>query len=194
MKHIFLFLLIIVTFNACGLKQTTYTLDKYTIKYNNSDKFNSLNKSILINKPTINPIYNTTDMLYSQKEYRVESYIKNKWSELPSLIIHQELMNSFDKNRLFNTVYIYPNKSSADYIINTHIYKIENKIIENKSFAQLSIKFEIYKDKKLIDTYFYNESLENKSLKPYDFVKNENILFNKIVRNLSNRLYSKLKN
>ncbi|AXX91259.1 hypothetical protein CPU12_12095 [Malaciobacter molluscorum LMG 25693] len=194
MKNIILLILILITFNACSLKQTTYTLNKYTLKYDNLKKYNTINKTIIINKPTINPIYNTTDMIYSTQEYKVESYIKNKWSDIPNLIIHQELMSSFDKNGLFNTTYIYPNKEKANYSINTHIYKIENKIKNNISYAILSIKFEIYKDKKLFDTYFYDKSLKNISLQPYDFVKSENILFNEIINDLSNRLYSKLKN
>ncbi|RXJ83739.1 ABC-type transport auxiliary lipoprotein family protein [Arcobacter sp. CECT 8985] len=194
MKNLILMLLIALSFNACSFKQTTYTLNKYTIKYKSQNEYKTINNSIIIKKPTINPIFNTKDMLYSTKEYKLQAYLKNCWSDLPSSIIHQEIMNAFDKNNLFKTTLIYPNKSKATYQLDTHIYKIYNKVENNNTYAILNIKFELYRKNKLIDTFKYNRLSKNSSNKPYSFVVNENIIFNEIIDDLSSKIENSIKN
>ena len=113
-----------------------------------------------------------------------EEYAKNRWINLPSSMIHNSLVESFQNSNLFSLVSLEDTKIKYDYVIKTSVIKIYHEINGDKSYAILKIKFNLLKDKTLVKTMDYDKKVLVSQNKPYEFVKSMNKSFEEIVEEL----------
>lgn len=103
-------------------------------------------------------------------------------------MIYQELKLTFNKSNLFNN----SNLSNADYILNTNIFEIYNKIEKNGAYAVLNLNFELINTKtKKSSFYNYNKEIKLEKNTPYDFVVTVNNAFSIILEKFLKDLESK---
>jgi cholesterol transport system auxiliary component len=113
-----------------------------------------------------------------------EEYAKNRWINLPSSMIHNSLLESFQNSNIFSLVSLVDSKIKYDYILKTNVIKIYHEINGDKSYAILKIKFDLLKDKTLVKTIDYDKKILVSQNKPYEFVKSVNKSFEEIVEEL----------
>ena len=104
MKNLF-YLLIVVLISGCSLKQEITDINSYSIDFNSKNKsYKNTEKSILIEEPLVNKSFNSRSIFYSPKPYLFEEYAKNRWINLPSSMIHNSLLESFQSSKIFSIV------------------------------------------------------------------------------------------
>ena len=184
MKNLF-YLLMIVLISGCSLKQEVVETNSYSIDFiQNNKSYKSSSKSILIEEPYVNSSFNSRSIFYSTKPYLFEEYAKNRWINLPSSMIHNSLLESFQSSNIFSIVSFEDTKIKYDYVIKTSVIKIYHEINGDKSYAILKIKFNLLKDKTLVKTMDYDKKVLVLQNKPYEFVKSMNKSFEEIVEEL----------
>ena len=184
MKNLF-YLLMIVLISGCSLKQEVGQINSYSIDFiQNNKSYKSSSKSILIEEPFVNSSFNSRSIFYSTKPYLFEEYAKNRWINLPSSMIHNSLLESFQNSNIFSLVSLEDSKIKYDYILKTNVIKIYHEINGDKSYAILKIKFDLLKDKTLVKTIDYDKKILVSQNKPYEFVKSVNKSFEEIVEEL----------
>ena len=184
MKNLF-YLLIVVLISGCSLKQEVTDINSYSIDFNSKNSsYKNIGKSILIEEPLVNKSFNSRSIFYSTKPYLFEEYAKNRWINLPSSMIHNSLVESFQNSNLFSLVSLEDTKIKYDYVIKTSVIKIYHEINGDKSYAILKIKFDLLKDKTLVKTMDYDKKVLVSQNKPYEFVKSMNKSFEEIVEEL----------
>ena len=184
MKNLF-YLLIVVLISGCSLKQEVSDINSYSIDFNSKNKsYKNTEKSILIEEPLVNKSFNSRSIFYSQKPYLFEEYAKNRWINLPSSMIHNSLLESFQSSKIFSLVSFSDAKIKYDYVLKTNVIKIYHEINENKSYVILKINFDLVKDKELVKTFTYDKKVLVKENKPYEFVNGLNKIFEEIMEEL----------
>lgn len=184
MKNLF-YLLIVLLISGCSLKQEVTDTNSYSIDFNSKNSsYKNIGKSILIEEPLVNKSFNSRSIFYSTKPYLFEEYAKNRWINLPSSMIHNSLVESFQNSNLFSLVSLEDTKIKYDYVIKTSVIKIYHEINGDKSYAILKIKFNLLKDKTLVKTMDYDKKVLVLQNKPYEFVKSMNKSFEEIVEEL----------
>ena len=184
MKNLF-YLLIIVLLSGCTLKQEVTDINSYSIDFSSKNSsYQNSQKSILIEEPMVNNSFNSRAIFYSTKPYLFEEYAKNRWINLPSSMIHNSLLESFQNSNIFSLVSLEDSKIKYDYILKTNVIKIYHEINGDKSYAILKIKFDLLKDKVLVKTFSYDKKVLVSQNKPYEFVNSLNKTFNEVIEEL----------
>ena len=184
MKNLF-YLLMIVLLSGCTLKQEVTDINSYSIDFSSKNSsYQNSQKSILIEEPFVNNSFNSRAIFYTTKPYLFEEYAKNRWINLPSSMIHNSLLESFQNSNIFSLVSLEDSKIKYDYILKTNVIKIYHEINGDKSYAILKIKFDLLKDKTLVKTIDYDKKILVSQNKPYEFVKSVNKSFEEIVEEL----------
>lgn len=184
MKNLF-YLLIVVLISGCSLKQEVSDINSYSIDFNSKNKsYKNTEKSILIEEPLVNKSFNSRSIFYSQKPYLFEEYAKNRWINLPSSMIHNSLLESFQSSNIFSIVSFEDAKIKYDYVLKTNVIKIYHEINENKSYVILKINFDLLKDAELVKTFTYDKKVLLKENNPYSFVNTLNKTFDDILEEL----------
>lgn len=184
MKNLF-YLLIVVLISGCSLKQEITDINSYSIDFNSKNKsYKNTEKSILIEEPLVNKSFNSRSIFYSSKPYLFEEYAKNRWINLPSNMIHNSLLESFQSSNIFSLVSFEDTKVKYDYVLKTNVIKLYHEINENKSYVILKINFDLVKDKELVKTFSYDKKFLVKENKPYEFVNSLNKTFEEIMEEL----------
>ena len=184
MKNLF-YLLIVVLISGCSLKQEVTDVNSYSIDFNSKNKsYKNTEKSILIEEPLVNKSFNSRAIFYSPKPYLFEEYAKNRWINLPSSMIHNSLLESFQSSNIFSLVSFSDTKIKYDYVLKTNVIKLYHEINENKSYVILKINFDLLKDEKLVKTFSYDKKVLVKENRPYEFVNSLNKTFEEIMEEL----------
>ena len=184
MKNLF-YLLLVVLISGCSLKQEITDINSYSIDFNSKNKsYKNTEKSIVIEEPLVNKSLNSRSIFYSPKPYLFEEYAKNRWINLPSSMIHNSLLESFQSSNLFTLVSFSDTKIKYDYVLKTNVIKIYHEINADKSYVILKINFDLLKDKELIKTFSYDKKVLVKENKPYEFVNSLNKTFEEIMEEL----------
>ena len=184
MKNLF-YLLMIVLLSGCTLKQEVTDINSYSIDFSSKNSsYQNSSKSILIEEPFVNNSFNSRAIFYTTKPYLFEEYAKNRWINLPSSMIHNSLLESFQNSNIFSLVSLEDSKIKYDYILKTNVIKIYHEINGDKSYAILKIKFDLLKDKVLVKTFSYDKKVLVSQNKPYEFVNSLNKTFNEVIEEL----------
>ncbi len=184
MKNLF-YLLMIVLLSGCTLKQEVTDINSYSIDFSSKNSsYQNSQKSILIEEPFVNNSFNSRAIFYTTKPYLFEEYAKNRWINLPSSMIHNSLLESFQNSNIFSLVSLEDSKIKYDYILKTNVIKIYHEINGDKSYAILKIKFDLLKDKVLVKTFSYDKKVLVSQNKPYEFVNSLNKTFNEVIEEL----------
>ena len=187
MKNLF-YLLLVVLISGCSLKQELNDINSYSIDFSSKNSYKNTEKSILIEEPLVNKSFNSRSIFYSQKPYLFEEYAKNRWINLPSNMIHNSLLESFQSSKMFSLVSFTDTKIKYDYVLKTNVIKLYHEINENKSYVILKINFDLLKDEKLVKTFSYDKKVLVKENKPYEFVNSLNKSLEEIVEELLKEL------
>ena len=185
MKNSILILTIFLLFTGCTFKQQRIDINHYSIDFKTQKiSQNAKLSSIFIEEPNVNRSFNLTSIYYNTKPYLFEEYAKNRWINLPSSMIHNSLLESFQSSKTFSLVSFEDTKINYDYILKTNVIKIYHEINADKSDVILKINFDLLKDEKLVKTFSYDKKVLVKENRPYEFINSLNKTFEEIMEEL----------
>lgn len=184
-KSSILFFLIFLLFTGCNLKQNSIDIDSYAILFK-AKEFNENKKldTIFIEEPNVNRSFNSNSIFYTTKPFLFEEYAKNKWINLPSSMIYNQLIDSFNTSRVFANVISRDSKIEHRYKLKSEIIKLYHSFEEEKSYAVLKVKFDLIEDKKIVKSFTYDKKVLCKSNNPYGFVESINKGFEESINDL----------
>lgn len=184
-KSSILFFLIFLLFTGCNLKQNSIDIDSYAILFK-AKEFNENKKldTIFIEEPNVNRSFNSNSIFYTTKPFLFEEYAKNKWINLPSSMVYNQLIDSFNTSRVFANVISRDSKIEHRYKLKSEIIKLYHSFEEEKSYAVLKVKFDLIEDKKIVKSFTYDKKVLCKSNNPYGFVESINKGFEESINDL----------
>lgn len=184
-KSSILFFLIFLLFTGCNLKQNSIDIDSYAILFK-AKEFTENKKldTIFIEEPNVNRSFNLNSIFYTTKPFLFEEYAKNKWINLPSSMIYNQLIDSFNTSRVFANVISRDSKIEHRYKLKSEIIKLYHSFEEEKSYAVLKVKFDLIEDKKIVKSFTYDKKVLCKSNNPYGFVESINKGFEESINDL----------
>ncbi|MCT7515412.1 ABC-type transport auxiliary lipoprotein family protein [Aliarcobacter cryaerophilus] len=184
-KSTFLVFIIFFIFSGCGLKQESLSINHYGIDFKTQKKAEvSKLKSILIEEVNVNRSFNLTSIFYSTKPYLFEEYAQNRWINLPSNMIYNQLTDSFIASNIFENVVLKDKKIEHEYSLKTEVIKLYQTFEEDKSYAVLKLKFDLVKDEKIVKSFNFDKKVLCKSSNAYGFVQATNRAFEESINNL----------
>ena len=186
---VLIYLYITILISGCTFKQTTLSTNSYSIDFkSNKNTFTNNSKSIYIEEPKVNKSFNLKAMFYSTKPYLFEEYAVNRWINLPSYMIHNNLVQGILDSNIFKLVSQEKSNIDSDYILKTNVINLYNSIENDKSYAIVKVRFNLISNKKSVKTYSYDKRILCETNNPYGFVLATNKAFEEIVNNLSLQL------
>ena len=184
-KSTFLVFLIFFIFSGCGLKQESLSINHYGIDFKTQKKAEvSKLKSILIEEVNVNRSFNLTSIFYSTKPYLFEEYAQNRWINLPSNMIYNQLTDSFITSNIFENVVLKDKKIEHEYSLKTEVIKLYQTFEEDKSYAVLKLKFDLVKDNKVLKSFNFDKKVLCKSNNAYGLVQATNKAFEDSINSL----------
>ena len=184
-KSTFLVFIIFFIFSGCGLKQESLSINHYGIDFKTQKKAEvSKLKSILIEEVNVNRSFNLTSIFYSTKPYLFEEYAQNRWINLPSNMIYNQLTDSFITSNIFENVVLKDKKIEHEYSLKTEVIKLYQTFEEDKSYVVLKLKFDLVKDEKIVKSFNFDKTVLCKSNNAYGFVEATNKAFEESINSL----------
>ena len=182
---VLIYICVLILFQGCSLKQNTLTTNSYSIdfKLNKNTLDNTLN-SIYIEEPKVNKNFNLKEIFYSTKPYLFEEYVINKWINLPSYMIHNNLTQGIIDSNIFKIVLQEKSNMDFDYVLNTHVIELYNSIENDKSYSIVKVRFDLISNKNLVKTFTYDKRTLSQTNNPYGFVLATNKAFEEILNDL----------
>ena len=175
MRNKIIIFLIFILFSGCNLKQESIAINHYSIDFKtkkvvDKPKYNS----IFIEETQVNRAFNLTSIFYSQKDYKFEEYAKNRWINLPSNMVYNQIIDSFNSSNLYNTVLTKDRKLDFEYLLKSEIIKLYQVFEQDKSYAIIKVNFDLIKDKKVVKSYSFDKKILCKTNDAYGFVEATN--------------------
>ncbi len=171
-------MLIFFIFSGCGLKQESLSINHYGIDFKTQKKAEvSKLKSILIEEVNVNRSFNLTSIFYSTKPYLFEEYAQNRWINLPSNMIYNQLTDSFITSNIFENVVLKDKKIEHEYSLKTEVIKLYQTF-------EVKLKFGLVKDNKVLKSFNFDKKVLCKSNNAYGFVQATNKAFEESINSL----------
>lgn len=191
MKNKILIFLIFVLFSGCNIKQESVSINHYSIDFKTKKMVDSaIYNSIFIEETEVNRAYNLTSIFYSLKDYKFEEYAKNRWINIPSNMVYNQIIDSFNSSNLFSSVITKDRKLAYEYLLKSEIIKLYQVFEDKKSYAIVKINFDLIKDKKIIGSYNFDKKILCKTDDAYGFVEATNKGLEEILNTLLKQLAS----
>ncbi|WP_035889026.1 ABC-type transport auxiliary lipoprotein family protein [Legionella norrlandica] len=84
--------------------------------------------------------YQTEEMLYMKKPYKLEPYAKNAWTSPPADMLFPLLVQSLQRSGYFYAVTSSPYSEKADYRLDTQLLSLKQNFIKKPSVLEFSAK------------------------------------------------------
>lgn len=187
--NIFFIGLITIFLSGCNLKPTAIDINHYSIDFKTKPiNSNSSVKTIFIEEPTVNKSFNLTSIFYNTKPYLFEEYAKNRWINLPSSMIYNQLIDSFSSSKIFSNVVSKDSKIKKEYVLKTEVIKLYHGFEGDKSYSIIKIKFDLVEDNKILESFDYDKKVLAKENNAYGFVKATNEGLKEILEDLLSKI------
>jgi cholesterol transport system auxiliary component len=187
--RIFVYLGVMVLLSACIPKQDNLNINSYAIDFkSNKSSFLNSSKSIYVEIPSVNKSFNQYSIFYTTKPYLFEEYALNRWINLPSYMIHSNLVQAIQNSNIFKTVLEEKSKIKFDYELKTNVVNLYHSFEGDKSYAIVKVRFDLVSNDEVLKTYSYDKKILCETNNAYGFVIATNKAFEEVVKDLSLQL------
>ena len=129
-------------------------------------------KTILVTQPTTSPVFDTTQMAYTSKQYGVSYFVHNQWAETPSQMLLPLMVQTLSNMHAYRAVIAPPFGAHTDYVLNTQINQLMQNFTHYPAVLQFSMRAEIVSmvTNKVVASKQFVVSLPIDRQTPYDGV------------------------
>lgn len=152
--------LVVITANilsGCSIIQpakpesmTTYALD---VQFE-SAKSETGEKIILVNTPTAQPGFNSSQMIYIKKQHEINYFSQNKWIDSPARMLTPLLTQVLERRAKYSAVVQTRSAAMADVRLDTEILRMQHEFLTSPSQVHLTIRAQLVdmREKKVLAT------------------------------------------
>lgn len=165
-------------------QQKSYVLDTLP---QHMPKHEARAATILVMQPETRPIYNTTQMAYTDKPYQVSYFSENQWAETPSQMLFPLLVQSLQNTNYFHAVVVAPYAGKYEYMLTTQILQLTQNFLHNTSYVDMSVRVQLSRvtTGQLIATKQFSRHVPMPQKSPYGGVIAANWATSSILREIS---------
>lgn len=140
MRYIFVFLSIFIL-TACSPivpeVNNKYKLDAFSHARLASKKTDI---TILVSQSQAMPGYQTEQMLYTDKPYQINSFVKNSWVSPPAGMLTPLIAQSLEYSNFFFAVASGPDADKTDYRLDTQIIEFKQNFLTKPSQIEFTVQ------------------------------------------------------
>lgn len=96
--------------------------------------------ALWVTQPDAAAGYQSEQMLYVNKPFQLESFVKNSWSNPPADMLYPLMVQSLQKTGVFYAVLSSSYSQGADYRLDTQLLSLEQSFLRKPSVLQFSAK------------------------------------------------------
>ncbi|WP_133137231.1 ABC-type transport auxiliary lipoprotein family protein [Legionella rowbothamii] len=96
--------------------------------------------ALWVTQPDAAAGYQSEQMLYVNKPFQLESFVKNSWSNPPADMLYPLMVQSLQKTGVFYAVLSSSYSQGADYRLDTQLLSLEQTFLRKPSVVQFSAK------------------------------------------------------
>ncbi|HAT2129131.1 TPA: hypothetical protein I8033_000702 [Legionella pneumophila] len=135
------FILGILTLMSCSPVKVPVT-NEYQLTAYSTKQLTRKPRSITIQVTVPEAVagYQTEEMLYMKKPFKLEPFVKNAWTSPPADMLFPLLVQSLQSSGYFYAVTSSPYSEEADYRLDTQLLKLEQNFIKKPSVLEFSAK------------------------------------------------------
>ena len=140
-------LLVILLLSSCSIlgpikqeNQNVYVIDTLP---SGMSKYSSHGGTILVLQPETRPVFNTTQMAYTDKPYQISYFSENQWAETPSMMLYPLLVQSLQNTNYFHAVVVPPFTGKYQYVLSTQILKLQQNFMHQSSFLEMKVRVQL---------------------------------------------------
>lgn len=113
--------------------------------------------------------YQTEQMRYIKKPFRLDTFAKNAWSSPPADMLYPLIVRSIQKTHAFSAVTSGSFSDEADYRLDTQLLSLEQNFMKKPSVLEFSAKIEITRvsDSQVVGSQIFNASIPCPQDTPY---------------------------
>jgi cholesterol transport system auxiliary component len=130
-------------FSPVNMETTKYVLNKIP---SDLPKANSRAASLSVLIPETNPIYDTTQMAYTNQPYQVAYFSQNEWGETPSQMIQPLIVQTIQNTNVFSAVLSQPQFGRHTYALRTEILELKQDFTSNPATLELAMRFQLSRE------------------------------------------------
>lgn len=125
--------------------------------------------TLLVTAPEAVAGYDTKEMLYIKKPFKLEVFAKNTWAAAPAEMFYPLLVQSVQRSGFFYAVTSSPYVQEADYRLDSQLLHLEQSFLHQPSVLQLSVKVVLthVSDSKVIASQIINRQIPCPTDTPY---------------------------
>jgi cholesterol transport system auxiliary component len=141
--------LCVAILSSCGLlSPVKMETNKYVLNKIPGDlpKENSRAASLSVLIPETNPIYDTTQMAYTNQPYQIAYFSQNEWGETPSQMIQPLIVQAIQNTNYFNVVLSQPHFGRHTYALRTEILELKQDFTSNPATLELVLRFQLSRE------------------------------------------------
>lgn len=133
------------------------------------------------------PIYNSSEMLYSTQLYKISYYSKNRWVEPPTQMLQSLLVQTLQNTHAFASVSAAPSIGSYDYVLNTRLLELQQVFYGRFSLVRMSVRVQIVNaaTNRVIASKQFSTAVPTHQLTPYGGVVAANRATSEILRQVA---------
>ena len=127
-------------FSPVNMDTTKYVLNKIP---GDLPKANSRAASLSVLIPETNPIYDTTQMAYTNQAYQIAYFSRNEWGETPSQMIQPLIVQAIQNTNCFSAVLSQPHFGRHTYALRTEILELTQDFTAIPATLELAMRFQL---------------------------------------------------
>lgn len=142
----FILIMVMFTLAGCSLLSPVKT-DNYTSYVISSIPHVAVrpdhSSTIFVSPVDANPSYITDDMAYTEQQYHIEYFAKNKWLNPPAIMLRPLIAKTLRNTKHFHAVTTSARLIQYDYVLNTKILELVQVFSCGCSFVRFKLYAEI---------------------------------------------------
>ncbi|OIZ99572.1 ABC transporter [Rickettsiella grylli] len=100
-------------------------------------------RTILVNQPRVNAVYNTSRMIYIPACYQIQYFAQNRWVGTPAEMLHPLLINALQHTGYFQAIINTPSTTDYDWVLNTQLLSFQQEFIYFPSRFRIAIRAQL---------------------------------------------------
>ena len=114
-----------------------YVLSAFSSK---KDSAKPHSATLKISNPEAAVEYQTSQMLYVKKPYRIESFANNAWASPPASMLYPLIVQSFQESGYFHAISSSVYAETSDYRLDTQLLRLQQNFLTVPSVLEFSVK------------------------------------------------------
>ena len=99
--------------------------------------------SLLVFVPQTQPIYDTTQMVYSIRPYEIAYFSQTEWAEKPARMIQGLLVQTLRNTGYFSAVLTPPHSGRYTHMLRSEIVELRQDFTSRPAMLQLAMRFQL---------------------------------------------------